>query len=742
MSPDVSKDKVVEVGRGGKACGMAVVTTPAADLQKGNNPKIGPKIGMRPLPTTLSAPSPVHISPLSEPVPPPAPLVPAPGPAVAAAWDPEESVILTSFLSYSKDPQRGTQVQTTIDYIRNFYLTLRFHQLQAVIFHDSLSANFIAKYGTSLIKFEKVVPGRSMSTNDFRFKAYREYLGRTQHNWVLMTDASDVFFNSNPFDYMIQHEHGHMLFMSPDIGTIKSNGWMQNMMKRCYKVNTNSADIYNSKLYNAGVWGGHQSVVQCMVSCVEHQLAGDLKGRGNCNMPAVNWCILHGKCIVDSMHIDDAPVFINPFREECDKPHPVIHNKCPNSHMSCVDVVNGKLQLSQKEPGTGRCSKAIEVDELPKSGNAITDVKPIDIHDTSAGKYDSYVKKQVAKLNNPAHHDNIKRNDKAIIEAVLHRRFVKYQSSGVVDFKGKHTVCVGARLGGEVRAMRSLEAIAVGVDLNPGEKNPHVLLGDAHSIGFAPGSVEILYSNVLDHILNLDNFVEQVAGVLSGGGLFLVDLSKKAADEYAVHDFRKEKAVFMNLLQSHFTIVSELDESQPESVWFIVAKRKVRNDGKIGSADAVLVVGDGLSAVSSKAVELREKGAFVVAMSPDVSKDKVVLACSTDISSSAFAQVVEVGSGGKACGMAVVTTPAADLQKGNNPKIGPKMGMRPLPTTLSAPSPVHISPLSEPVPPPAPLAPAPGPAVAAAWDPEESVILTSFLSYSKDLQRGTQVQTT
>ena len=208
--------------------------------------------------------------------------------------------------------------------------------------------------------------------------------------------------------------------------------------------------------------------------------------------------------------------------------------------------------------------------------------------------------------------------------------------------------------------MRSLEAIAVGVDLNPGEKNPHVLLGDAHSIGFAPGSVEILYSNVLDHILNLDNFVEQVAGVLSGGGLFLVDLSKKAVDEYAVHDFRKEKAVFMNLLQSHFTIVSELDESQPESVWFIVAKRKVRNDGKIGSADAVLVVGDGLSAVSSKAVELREKGAFVVAMSPDVSKDKVVLACSTDISSSAFAQVVEVGSGGKACGMAVVTTPAAD----------------------------------------------------------------------------------
>merc|ERR1712166_1422293 len=274
-----------------------------------------------------------------------------------------------------------------------------------------------------------------------------------------------------------------------------------------------------------------------------------------------------------------------------------------------------------------------------EGASAITDVKPIDIHDTSAGKYDSYVKKQVAKLNNPAHHDNIKRNDKAIIEAVLHRRFVKYQSSGVVDFKGKHTV---------------------GVGLNPGEKNPHVLLGDAHSIGFAPGSVEILYSNVLDHILNLDNFVEQVAGVLSGGGLFLVDLSKKAVDEYAVHDFRKEKAVFMNLLQSHFTIVSELDESQPESVWFIVAKRKVRNDGKIGSADAVLVVGDGLSAVSSKAVELREKGAFVVAMSPDVSKDKVVLACSTDISSSAFAQVVEVGSGGKACGMAVVTTPAAD----------------------------------------------------------------------------------
>ena len=98
-----------------------------------------------------------------------------------------------------------------------------------------------------------------------------------------------------------------------------------------------------------------------MVECVVKQLTGPIKGRGNCNMAAVNWCLWNGKCIIDSNHLDDAPIFVNPFRKECTKPHPVIHDKCSGAVRNCVDVVKGKLRLTQNRPASRKCK---EVDWL------------------------------------------------------------------------------------------------------------------------------------------------------------------------------------------------------------------------------------------------------------------------------------------------------------------------------------------------------------------------------------------
>ena len=42
------------------------------------------------------------------------------------------SVILTSWFTFQKDPQRGKQVAQTINYIWNFYTTVRFLGLRVV----------------------------------------------------------------------------------------------------------------------------------------------------------------------------------------------------------------------------------------------------------------------------------------------------------------------------------------------------------------------------------------------------------------------------------------------------------------------------------------------------------------------------------------------------------------------------------------------------------------------------------
>ena len=62
---------------------------------------------------------------------------------------------------------------------------------------------------------------------------------------------------------------------------------------------------------------------------------------------------------------------------------------------------------------------------------------------------------------------------------------VRYLSKkNVRPLVGSPVLCVGARLGGEVRAFQSLPEVqlAIGVDFNPGEKNPLVMYGDAHSL--------------------------------------------------------------------------------------------------------------------------------------------------------------------------------------------------------------------------------------------------------------------
>ena len=115
-------------------------------------------------------------------------------------------VVFTSWYTYDKDPQRGKKVPETINYIWNFYMTARFLGINAVIFHDHLPPDFISKHTTDKISFEKVTPTKSFSTNDLRFIIYKEYLEKHPYEWILMTDASDVYFNSNPMDFMSQNQ--------------------------------------------------------------------------------------------------------------------------------------------------------------------------------------------------------------------------------------------------------------------------------------------------------------------------------------------------------------------------------------------------------------------------------------------------------------------------------------------------------------------------------------------------------
>ncbi len=88
---------------------------------------------------------------------------------------------------------------------------------------------------------------------------------------------------------------------------------------------------------------------------------------------------------------------------------------------------------------------------------------------------------------------------------------------------GMTVLCLGARQGTEVEVFLELGCFALGIDLNPGPQNPHVVYGDFHEIGFPAGSADVIYSNSLDHALDIDRVIAGIRRVLKPDGLLVIE---------------------------------------------------------------------------------------------------------------------------------------------------------------------------------------------------------------------------
>lgn len=129
-------------------------------------------------------------------------------------------------------------------------------------------------------------------------------------------------------------------------------------------------------------------------------------------------------------------------------------------------------------------------------------------------------------------------------------------------------LCLGARLGTEVEAFIRLGHFAVGIDLNPGEDNPFVMTGDFHRLVFADESLDVVYTNCLDHLFDLEAVGSEITRVLQPGGIAMVDIVNGYEEGYvaggfeATHwaraeDFAKQLAEASGLrLEGHRSLAS------------------------------------------------------------------------------------------------------------------------------------------------------------------------------------------
>ena len=85
-------------------------------------------------------------------------------------------------------------------------------------------------------------------------------------------------------------------------------------------------------------------------------------------------------------------------------------------------------------------------------------------------------------------------------------------------------MCLAARLGDEVEAFRKLGYFCYGIDLNNGLNNKYVVYGDFNKLTETTSSVDIINTNSLDHLFDLDDVLNEIDRVLIKDGLFVCDL--------------------------------------------------------------------------------------------------------------------------------------------------------------------------------------------------------------------------
>ena len=96
---------------------------------------------------------------------------------------------------------------------------------------------------------------------------------------------------------------------------------------------------------------------------------------------------------------------------------------------------------------------------------------------------------------------------------------------------GSSVLCLGARTGAECEAFAALGCFAVGIDLNPGPNNRYVVHGDFHQLQFSDASVDVIYTNALDHTFQFDKVVGEIKRVLKPTGSLIAEIVRGLQDE-------------------------------------------------------------------------------------------------------------------------------------------------------------------------------------------------------------------
>lgn len=149
--------------------------------------------------------------------------------------------------------------------------------------------------------------------------------------------------------------------------------------------------------------------------------------------------------------------------------------------------------------------------------------------------YDVYIKRQLKKTLNQKLRKLWTTRDWARKVDGFSRFFQDLATKGLL-FNGSKALCIGARVGQEVAALRRIGVNdSVGIDLVP--YPPFVQEGDFHRQPFDNETFDFEFSNVFDHALYPEKFVGEIERTLRPGGVCVLHVAiSRRADKYSAND--------------------------------------------------------------------------------------------------------------------------------------------------------------------------------------------------------------
>lgn len=142
--------------------------------------------------------------------------------------------------------------------------------LHGVIFHNSFTAETVAKYSNQFLSFEQVIYDPTYNLSVYRYFVYLNYLLNNEHQLesLFITDSTDVEVVINPFEQQLFKTNPTSLFCGDEPTTLQNEWMLKHSTHFRNQIPAFAAfeqKFATNSLLNCGIIGGNITIMTLLL---------------------------------------------------------------------------------------------------------------------------------------------------------------------------------------------------------------------------------------------------------------------------------------------------------------------------------------------------------------------------------------------------------------------------------------------------------------------------------------------